>query len=70
MSQYVVNVHRSCGHEGKADGAIRVEHLWDEIGKTYDVDILCGYVLTNFQREHERHIYEGICAEHSTVRSQ
>ena len=39
--------------EGKADGAIRLEHLWDEIGKTYDVDILCGYVLTNFQREHE-----------------
>ena len=56
--------------EGKADGAIRVEHLWDEIAKTYDVDILCGYVLTNFQREYERHIYEGICAEHSTVRSR
>ena len=56
--------------EGKADGAIRVEHLWDEIAKTYDVDILCGYVLTKFQREQERHIYEAICAEHSTVRSQ
>jgi DNA-binding NarL/FixJ family response regulator len=55
--------------EGKADGAIRLEHLWDEIGKAYDVDILCGYVLTNFQREHERHVYEGICEEHSTVRS-
>jgi DNA-binding NarL/FixJ family response regulator len=56
--------------EGNADGAIRLEHLWDEIGKMYDVDILCGYVLTNFQREHERHTYEGICAEHSAVRSQ
>ena len=56
--------------EGKADGAIRVEHLWDEIAKTYDVDILCGYVLTNFQREHEKHIYEGICAEHSAVHSR
>jgi len=56
--------------EGKADGAIRVEHLWDEIGKTYDVDILCGYVLTNFQREYEQHIYEEICAEHSDVYSQ
>ena len=56
--------------EGKADGAIRVEHLWDEIAKAYDVDILCGYVLTNFQREHEKHIYEGICAEHSAVHSR
>jgi len=27
-------------------------------------------VLTNFQREHEKHIYEGICAEHSAVHSQ
>jgi len=56
--------------EGKADGAIRVEHLWDEIAKTYDVDILCGYVLTNFQRENEKHIYERICAEHSAVHSR
>ena len=56
--------------QGRADGAIQVEHLWDEIAKTYDVDILCGYVLTNFQRENEKHIYEGICAEHSAVHSR
>ncbi|MGC1434888.1 MAG: response regulator [Terriglobales bacterium] len=28
--------------QGKADAAIQVEHLWDEIAKSYDVDILCG----------------------------
>ena len=55
---------------GKAEAAIRVEHLWDEIAKTYDVDILCGYALANFQREQENHIYEGICAEHSAVHSR
>ena len=28
--------------EGKADAAICVEQLWDEVGKTLGVDILCG----------------------------
>jgi hypothetical protein len=26
--------------QGKAEAAIRIEQLWDEIAKTYDVDIL------------------------------
>ena len=53
---------------GKADAAIQIEHLWDGISKTYDLDILCGYVLTSFQREQESDVYQRICAEHSRVR--
>jgi len=56
--------------QGKADAAIQLEHLWDEIAERYDVDILCGYVLNSFQREQESHIYQKICAEHSVVCSQ
>jgi DNA-binding NarL/FixJ family response regulator len=56
--------------QGKADAAIQVEHLTDEIAKTGNVDILCGYVLNSLQREQESHIYERICAEHSAVFSQ
>jgi hypothetical protein len=56
--------------QGKTDAAIQLEHLWDEIADKYDVDILCGYVWKSFQREQEKHIYERICAEHSTVLSQ
>ena len=56
--------------QGKADAAIQVEHLWDEIAKNCKVDILCGYVLNSFQREQEGDIYERICAEHSGVSSQ
>jgi DNA-binding NarL/FixJ family response regulator len=56
--------------QGKADAAIELEHLWDEIAKTCDVDILCGYVLNDFQREREGHVYKRICAEHSAVCSQ
>jgi CheY-like chemotaxis protein len=56
--------------EGRTEAAIQLEHLWSEVVNTYDVDILCGYVMKNFQREPERHIYERICAEHSAVYSQ
>ena len=56
--------------QGKTEAAIQVEHLTDEVAKTCNVDIHCGYVLTGFQREQERHILERICAEHSAVLSQ
>ena len=53
--------------QGKADAAVQLEHLWDEIARTCNMDILCGYVLDSFQRQQENHIYERICAEHSAV---
>jgi hypothetical protein len=53
--------------QGDADAAVEVEHLWDEIAKNCNVDILCGYVLNTFQREQESHIYDRICAVHSSV---
>jgi KaiC/GvpD/RAD55 family RecA-like ATPase len=56
--------------EGKVDGAIQLEHLWDEITKQYDLEVLCGYVLTDFQRDHQNHVRERICAEHSAVLSE
>ena len=56
--------------QGKMDAAIQLEHLWDEITKKHDVDVFCGYVLTNFQRDHQNHIRELICAEHSADLSE
>jgi DNA-binding NarL/FixJ family response regulator len=56
--------------EGKADAAIRVEQLWEEVGKTSGVDILCGYALSSFHGEEDEHVFQSICAEHSAVYSQ
>jgi hypothetical protein len=56
--------------QGNAEAAIRVENLWNEIAKTYYVDILCGYPLGSFHAEQDRHIFQRICAEHSAVHSQ
>ena len=56
--------------EGKADAAIRVEQLWNEVGKIFGVDILCGYALSSFHGEEDEHVFQSICAEHSAVYSQ
>jgi hypothetical protein len=55
---------------GKADAAIGLEHLWDEIARTYDADILCGYSLGSFQGGMASQVFEKVCAEHSAVHSR
>jgi hypothetical protein len=55
--------------EGKADAAIRLEQLWDQIVSTYEVDTLCGYALSTFHDEEDEHVFQSICAEHSAVDS-
>lgn len=54
--------------QGKADAAIRLEELWNEIAKTYDVDILCGYPLESLRQEEDSYTFRRICEEHSAVR--
>jgi DNA-binding NarL/FixJ family response regulator len=56
--------------EGKADAAIRVEQLWDEVGKTFGVDILCGYALSSFHGQEDERVFQSISAEHSAVYSE
>ena len=56
--------------EGKADAANRVEQLFNQVGKTFGLDILCGYALSSFHGEEDEHVFQSIRAEHSAVYSQ
>jgi DNA-binding NarL/FixJ family response regulator len=56
--------------QGKPDAAIRVEQLWDEVGRTFGVDILCGYALSSFHGEEDEHVFQRIYAEHSAIYSR
>ena len=56
--------------EGKADAAIRLEQLWNEAGKTFGLDIFCGYNSSNFHDHEDEQVFHSICAEHSAVYSQ
>ena len=54
--------------QGEVEAAIRLEQLWNEIARTYDVDILCGYPLASFHNLLSGQSFQRICAEHATVR--
>src|SRR5260370_8637632 len=56
--------------EGKTDAAIRLEQLWDEVGKTFEVDILCGHAVSSFHGEQRDHLFQTLCAERSSAYSQ
>jgi DNA-binding NarL/FixJ family response regulator len=53
--------------EGKADAAIRLEHLWDEITREHEADTLCGYLWSAFPEGESNAIFRRICAEHSAI---
>jgi len=55
--------------QGNAEAAIQVEKLGNQLVKTYDVDILCGYYLSSVEGGMDSHIFQRICAEHSAVHS-
>jgi DNA-binding NarL/FixJ family response regulator len=62
-----------CAHilweQGKRDAAIRLEELWDQTARIYNVDILCGYSLENLRCEEDSYTFRRICEEHSAVHS-
>jgi DNA-binding NarL/FixJ family response regulator len=55
--------------EGKTEGAIRAERLWNEVVKAHGVDALCAYSLDGFQGQDEL-LFESVCAEHSGFASR
>lgn len=52
---------------GNAEAAVRLEQLWDEIGKSYGVQIFCAYLLASFQGGIGSFVFERICKVHSAV---
>ena len=66
-----VAVFGECVHllwaQGNAEAAIQVEKLGNQLLKTCDLDILCGYSLGSVQGGMDSHIFQRICAEHSAV---
>lgn len=53
--------------EGKADAAIRLEQLWNELGRTKCFSLFCAYPMSSFNREEDAGLLLKICNEHSAV---
>ncbi len=56
--------------QGKAEAAIQVEELGNQLVKTYDVDILCGYSVSSVHGGIDSQTFQRICAAHSAVHSR
>jgi hypothetical protein len=52
-----------------AEAAIQVEKLWNQVAKTYDMDILCGYSLDSIRSKERSREFQRIRAEHSAMHS-
>jgi DNA-binding NarL/FixJ family response regulator len=57
-------------NEDNGDAALRLEKLWNQLAKTYEIDLLCGYAMSTRRGEKHDHVFQSICAEHSAVYSQ
>ncbi len=53
--------------DGKAQEAIRVEQLWNELAKSHSFSLLCAYPITGF--DNQRHIepFLKMCSQHTGV---
>ena len=49
--------------QGKADAAIQVEQLCNQLTKRYGMDILCGLLRTSVRREEDQEIFRKICSK-------
>jgi DNA-binding NarL/FixJ family response regulator len=56
--------------DGLTDSAIRLEQLWDDVARTYNVDIFCPYSCHDLRCDDESPIFRDLCAAHSAVHSR
>jgi len=53
--------------EGKAEAAIRLEQLWNELARVHSFHLHCAYPISYFRDERHAELLEKVCAEHSHV---
>jgi PAS domain S-box-containing protein len=53
--------------EGRAEAAIELEKLWNDLAKSYSFSLRCAYPMQGFCREEHAESLLRICAEHSGV---
>lgn len=53
--------------DGKHPSAIRLEQLWNDLGKTHSFSLRCAYPMGGFHRQEHGEPFLKICAEHSAV---
>jgi len=50
--------------QGKADAAIQLEQLLNQLARRYAMDILCGFSLSGFYRQEDKQVFQKICSKY------
>jgi signal transduction histidine kinase len=53
--------------QGKAEAAIRLEQLWNDLARTKAFTLFCAYPMSGFSHEQDAALILKVCAEHSAV---
>jgi signal transduction histidine kinase len=53
--------------DGNADGALRLEELWNDLAKEYSFSLLCAYAMGNFHKESHAEHFQAVCRQHAHV---
>jgi signal transduction histidine kinase/ActR/RegA family two-component response regulator len=53
--------------QGNPQAAIRLEELWDQLGKMKPFSLLCAYVMGNFFKESDTEAFRRVCETHRHV---
>ena len=53
--------------QGNPRAAIKLERLWNELGKAHAFELRCGYPMDFFSHSEDRAAFEEICSTHSQV---
>ena len=51
--------------QDKAEAAIKLEILWNELATTHTFSLLCGYSMGNFYKQAQQ--FEAVCKQHTHV---
>jgi hypothetical protein len=53
--------------EGNPQAAIRLEEMWNDLGRSHSFTLLCAYVMGNFFKERHGEQFRRVCETHSHV---
>jgi len=53
------------GNQGRWHDAVRLEQMWNQVGRTHESALLCGFSLISFLQAHSRP--RSVCVEHQDV---
>ena len=53
--------------EGNREGALRLEKLWNDLGKIKSFSLLCAYPMSVFHGDANTVPFAHVCEQHSTV---